>query len=139
MICSLPTKGCPILWFHLSCSVYFSFAFCLYWSLFSCCSWNFFNCAITLGFSPLLIALSISMDKSMPYSSLTIFTAYLIWSICLNSSWILILSLFKTSISFSSFVISFCQSFNFMAEVPVNFSIVFLALWYLSISFLWEL
>lgn len=136
MICSLPTKCCPILGFHLSCPEYFSFAFCLYCSFLSSCSWNFFSCAITLGLSPLLIALSISMDKSMPYSSLTIFTAYLVWSICLNSSCILALSLVKSCICFSRLDISFCQSLNFMADVPVNFSMVFLALWYLSISFL---
>ena len=124
---------------YLSCSVYFSFAFCLYCSFLSSCSWNFFSCAITLGLSPLLIALSISMDRSIPYSSLTIFTAYLIWSICLNSSCTLALSSVKSCISFSRFDISFCQSRNFIDDVPVNFSMVFLALWYLSISFLCEL
>ena len=121
---------------YLSCPEYFSFAFCLYCSFLSSCSWNFFSCAITLGLSPLLIALSISMDRSIPYSSLTIFTAYLIWSICLNSSCTLALSSVKFCISFSRLDIYFCQSRNFIADVPVNFSMVFLALRYLSISFL---
>lgn len=74
------------------------------------------------------------MDRSIPYSSLTIFTAYSIWSICLNSSCTLALSLVKSCIPFSRYDISFCHSFSLIDDVPVNFSIVFLALRYLSIS-----